>query len=90
MATVVAAFLGAMASPAMADSDKDGNVITYVCRVDTLWPDGDGGTVVATACIDGRQRCNTLAGRGYCSSDMLQRGISRTCEWVALSMCRSQ
>jgi hypothetical protein len=74
--------------PAGADSDKEGNVITYVCRVDTTFTDKSGESYTSTSCIDGKSRCNETAGRGYCSP--VRPGVTRSCDWVSLSMCRSQ
>jgi hypothetical protein len=79
-----------LVSPATADADKAGNVITYVCRVDTAFTTAEGETLIGTSCIDGKYRCNDVAGRGYCAPGTTQKGVTRRCSWVALSMCRSQ
>jgi hypothetical protein len=77
--------------PARADNDRmEGNVITYVCKVDVMFKAKNGETFVGTSCIDGKSRCNDQPNSGYCAPGGTGAGVSKACSWVALSMCRSQ
>lgn len=79
------------AAPCLADNDRmDGNVVTFVCRVDTTFITKSGDSFTGTGCFDGKRNCNDAPGSGYCDRAESRPGVSRSCAWVALSMCHSE
>jgi hypothetical protein len=80
----------ATTSMGLAENDRmEGNVITYVCRVDTTFRTKSGDTFTSTSCIDGKYNCNDVPGRGFCAATSGRSVVTKSCAWVALSMCRS-
>ncbi|MDQ0467229.1 hypothetical protein [Labrys wisconsinensis] len=99
MGSVLRAFSAAMATglalaaslgDASAASDDPGSVLTHVCQVDITYKSKSGDLVTATSCIDARYSCNDTPGVGVCAPGKSKSIVSKTCNWVALSMCQSQ
>ena len=82
--------LAAGADTAFAAKDDPGSVLTHVCQVDITYRTKSGDQFTATSCIDARFSCNDTPGSGVCAPGKSKNIVSKTCNWVALSMCRSQ
>ena len=81
--------LSASTGGAFAERNDAGSVLTHVCEVDTTYMNKAGETFKATSCIDARYSCNDTPGVGVCSAKA-KNVVSKTCNWVGLSECRSQ